>query len=257
MNIARIWAIAANGFREVIRDRILYVIGFFAISLAFAMRLLPEISVGADRKILLDLGLALSGVLGAVVAIFVGTGLINKEIEKKTVLVLIPKPLSRAELIAGKHFGLVGVLGVMIAIMTGIYLLAIHWLAIPFSLVSLLVAQVFLTIELALLTAVAIAFGVFTSSTLATLMSFGFYLMGHISQDILKLGAISQNKSIESATKLIYLVLPDLERLNLRNEAIYGVLPSISDLIASGLYGLLYTLALLIIAIAIFSRRQF
>ena len=77
VNIFRIWAIAANGFREVIRDRILYVIGFFAILMALALRILPEISVGADGKIFLDLGLAATSLLGAIVAMCVGTGLIN------------------------------------------------------------------------------------------------------------------------------------------------------------------------------------
>ncbi|HAC65653.1 MAG TPA: hypothetical protein DCF68_19505 [Cyanothece sp. UBA12306] len=187
MNLARIWVIATNGFREVIRDRILYVIAFFAILLVFAVRLLPEISVGADAKIILDLGLAAMSLLGAVVAIFVGTGLINKEIEKRTVLVLIPKPISRAELIIGKHLGLSGVLGSMVVIMTVIYFALISWSKIKFSVVSLLVSQLYLFLELALLTAIAIVFGVFTSSILATLLSFGVYLMGHVSSDLLAL----------------------------------------------------------------------
>ena len=152
MNLFRIWAIAANGFREVIRDRILYVIGFFAIFLALALRLLPEISVGADGKIFLDLGLAATSLLGAIVAIFVGTGLINKEIEKKTVLVLIPKPISRTEFIVGKHLGLSAVLAAMIAIMTVIYLAMLYWAKIPFSLSSILLSQAFLFLELAVLT---------------------------------------------------------------------------------------------------------
>ncbi|MEB3160310.1 MAG: ABC transporter permease subunit, partial [Synechocystis sp.] len=156
INLFRIWAIAANGFREVIRDRILYVIGFFAILMALALRLLPEISVGADGKIFLDLGLAATSLLGAIVAIFVGTGLINKEIEKRTVLVLIPKPLSRSELIIGKHLGLTGVLTAMVAIMTVIYLAMLAWAKIPFSWSSLLISQAFLLLELAVLTAIAI-----------------------------------------------------------------------------------------------------
>ena len=215
MNLFRIWAIAANGFREVIRDRILYVIGFFAIFLALALRLLPEISVGADGKIFLDLGLAATSLLGAIVAIFVGTGLINKEIEKKTVLVLIPKPISRTEFIVGKHLGLSAVLAAMIAIMTVIYLAMLYWAKIPFSLSSILLSQAFLFLELAVLTAVAILFGVFTSSILATLFSFGIYFMGHISKDLLKLGAITKNENIETITKSLYLVLPNLERFNL------------------------------------------
>ena len=257
MNLFRIWAIAANGFREVIRDRILYVIGFFAIFLALALRLLPEISVGADGKIFLDLGLAATSLLGAIVAIFVGTGLINKEIEKKTVLVLIPKPISRTEFIVGKHLGLSAVLAAMIAIMTVIYLGMLYWAKIPFSLSSILLSQAFLFLELAVLTAVAILFGVFTSSILATLFSFGVYFMGHISKDLLKLGAITKNANIETLTKSLYLVLPNLERFNLKNDAVYGLLPTSSELFSTFLYGILYIVLLLTIANLIFSRRQF
>ena len=257
MNLFRIWAIAANGFREVIRDRILYVIGFFAIFLALALRLLPEISVGADGKIFLDLGLAATSLLGAIVAIFVGTGLINKEIEKKTVLVLIPKPISRTEFIVGKHLGLSAVLAAMIAIMTVIYLAMLYWAKIPFSLSSILLSQAFLFLELAVLTAVAILFGVFTSSILATLFSFGIYFMGHISKDLLKLGAITKNANIETLTKSLYLVLPNLERFNLKNDAVYGLLPTSSELFSTFLYGILYIVLLLTIANLIFSRRQF
>jgi ABC-type transport system involved in multi-copper enzyme maturation permease subunit len=257
MNLLRIWAIAANGFREVIRDRILYVIGFFAIFLALALRLLPEISVGADGKIFLDLGLAATSLLGAIVAIFVGTGLINKEIEKKTVLVLIPKPISRTEFIVGKHLGLSAVLAVMIAIMTIIYLGMLYWAKIPFSLSSILLSQAFLFLELAVLTAVAILFGVFTSSILATLFSFGIYFMGHISKDLLKLGAITKNENIETLTKSLYLVLPNLERFNLKNDAVYGLLPASSELFSTLLYGILYVVFLLTLANLIFTRRQF
>lgn len=257
MNLFRIWAIAANGFREVIRDRILYVIGFFAIFLALALRLLPEISVGADGKIFLDLGLAATSLLGAIVAIFVGTGLINKEIEKKTVLVLIPKPISRTEFIVGKHLGLSAVLAVMIAIMTIIYLGMLYWAKISFSLSSILLSQAFLFLELAVLTAVAILFGVFTSSILATLFSFGIYFMGHISKDLLKLGAITKNENIETLTKSLYLVLPNLERFNLKNDAVYGLLPASSELFSTLLYGILYVVFLLTLANLIFARRQF
>ena len=233
------------------------VIGFFAIFLALALRLLPEISVGADGKIFLDLGLAATSLLGAIVAIFVGTGLINKEIEKKTVLVLIPKPISRTEFIVGKHLGLSAVLAAMIAIMTVIYLAMLYWAKIPFSLSSILLSQAFLFLELAVLTAVAILFGVLTSSILATLFSFGIYFMGHISKDLLKLGAITKNENIETLTKSLYLVLPNLERFNLKNDAVYGLLPASSELFSTLLYGILYIIFLLTIANLIFARRQF
>jgi ABC-type transport system involved in multi-copper enzyme maturation permease subunit len=201
--------------------------------------------------------MAATALLGAIVAIFVGTGLINKEIEKRTVLVLIAKPLSRSELIVGKHLGLMGVLTVVIAIMTVIYLAMITWAEAKYSLSSLLVAQVYLLLELSIITAVALVFGVFTSSILATLLSFGVYLMGHISSALLKLGQISKNPSIEALTKSLYIVLPNLDQFNLKNEAVYGLLPSGGELLQSAIYAVLYTVLLLAIAIMIFSRRQF
>ncbi len=257
MNLFRIWIIASNGFREVIRDRILYVIGFFAVILALSLRLLPEISVGADGKIFLDVGLGLTSFLGAIVAIFVGTALINKEIEKRTVLILIPKPISRGELIVGKHLGLCGVLTVVIAIMTVLYLGSLTWANITFSPVSLLVSQVYLLIELAVLTAVAITFGVFTSSILATLLSFGIYVIGHLSNDLLELAKLTKNTNITALTESIYLIVPNLERFNLKNTAVYGILPSSSELLINAVYGIIYIVLLLTISTLIFSRRQF
>jgi len=257
MSFVRIWAIAANGFREVIRDRILYLIGLFAILMIAAWRLLPEVAATTENKILLDFSLASASLLGIIVAIFVGTGLINKEIEKRTVLVLIPKPISRAEFIIGKHLGLSGVLGVLVIAMTLINLIILTLGKVAYPLGSLLIAELYLFFELSLMTAVALLFGVFTSSILATLLSFAVYLVGHLSQDILKLGYISKNPGLQQLTQNIYLILPDLSRLDLKNQAVYGLLPPSLTLLAHALYGLFYTVLLLAIAILIFSRREF
>lgn len=257
MNVVRVFTIAKNGFQEVIRDRILYFVGFFSLLLILAVKLIPEIAAGTHEKILLDFGIGSIALLSVVVAIFVGTSLINKEIEKRTLLMLIPKPISRAELIVGKHLGLVAVLVVMVGIMMTIYLGMMSFSAIPYPLVALVISAGYLLLELSLLVAVAILFGVFTSSILATLLSFGVYLMGHFSQDLVELGKLSKNESIETLTTSLYLVLPDLSRLDLKNEAVYGLLPNYTDLFGHALYGLLYTILLLIIAMIIFSQKEF
>ncbi len=257
MNLVRVFTIANNGFQEVIRDRILYFIGFFSLLLILAQRIIPEIAAGTHEKILLDVGIGGVSILSLIVAIFVGTALINKEIEKRTILMLIPKPISRAELILGKHLGLTSVLGVMIAIMMTIYLATLSLANIDYPLVALITAGVYLLLELALITAVAILFGVFTSSILATLLSFGVYLMGHFSEDLVELGKLSKNANIESLTTSLYLVLPNLSRLDLKNEAVYGILPSLTELISHAVYGLLYTTLLLIISMIIFAQKEF
>ena len=118
MNMGRIVKIAKNVFGEAIRDRILYIIGLFALLMVAAVRLIPELSVGTDDKIILDFGLAAISILGLIVTVFIGTNLVNKEIEKRTVYILVAKPLSRSELIVGKHIGLSAVLAVLLIVMT-------------------------------------------------------------------------------------------------------------------------------------------
>jgi ABC-type transport system involved in multi-copper enzyme maturation permease subunit len=259
MNLGRIFVIATHVFREVIRDRVLYLIGFFAVLLLAAMVLLPEVATGTENKIILDLGLAAMGILGLVIAIFVGTGLVNKEIEKRTVLVLIAKPVSRAEFILGKHLGLSALLALLISLMAIIYLVILLIWRVPFPLGSILISIVYLFFELSLITAFAILFGVFTNSLLAILLTFGIYLMGHLSPDLIKLGQLSKNPGLERFTQGLYLVLPDLSRLDLKNQAVYGIgaLPNAEMLLLNVLYAFLYIALLLSISIVVFSRREF
>ncbi|KAM3096718.1 ABC transporter permease [Phormidesmis sp. 146-12] len=255
--IGRTWTIATNVFREVIRDRVLYLVGLYALAMVLANRLLPEISAATEKKILLDLGLAAMNLLGLVIAVFVGTGLVNKEIEKRTVFVLIAKPVSRTEFIIGKHLGLTAVLAVLIGAMTAIALTLFHFAQVPHSLRDIVISSGFLLLQLSLITAVAIGFGVFTSSLLAVLFTFAVYLMGNLSRDLVAFGKLAKNPSIEAATRGLYLVLPDLARLDLKNQAVYNLIPSPEILLINVGYGLLYIGLVLAIASLIFSVREF
>lgn len=259
MSLGRIFVMATNVFREVIRDRILYIIGFYALLMVVVMQLLPQIAASTEDKIFLDFGLAAMNVLGLIVAVFVGTGLVSKEIEKRTVLSLIAKPISRAEFIIAKHLGLSSVLALLVAVMTVIYLALLQFQGITYSLISILLAAVFLFLQLSLITAFALALGVFTSSVLATLLTFGVYLMGNFSQDLVNIGRISKNPGFERVTQTLYLILPDLSRLDLKNLAVYGtqLLPSPLTLLANAGYGVVYIVLVLAIAILVFARREF
>jgi ABC-type transport system involved in multi-copper enzyme maturation permease subunit len=259
MNFARIFVIARNVFQEAVRDRILYIIGFYVLILAVASRLLPEFAATTEGKMFLDFGIGAMSIIGLIITIFVGTGMVNKEIEKRTVLVLIAKPVSRSEFITGKYLGLSAVLAVLIAIMTVIYLLFLQFSQFPYTTSSILIAAIFLFFQLALLAAVAITFGVFTGSLLAIILTFSVYLMGNITQDLLQFGRLSNNPTIERFTQGLYLILPDLSRLDLKNDAVYGIqaLPDTNTLMINAGYGLLYSAMLLAIAILIFSQREF
>lgn len=259
MNVIRTVAMAKNVFQEVIRDRILYIIPLYALILAIAFRAIPELTVTSSDKIFLDFGLATMNIIGLIVAIFIGTGLVNKEIEKRTILVLIAKPISRSELIASKYLGLSAIIAVLIVIMTMIYLGFLQIGKISYPMTSIFLATLFMFFQLCLITAVAITLGVFTSSLIATALTYAVYLMGNITQDLLALGKLSSNPTMERITQSLYLILPDLSRLDLKNDAVYGLqaLPDTITLIINAVYGLLYSFMLLAFAILIFLRREF
>jgi ABC-type transport system involved in multi-copper enzyme maturation permease subunit len=257
MNLGRTLVIAVNVFREVIRDRVLYLIGLFTVFLIACIRLLPEVSAATEHKITLDAGLAAMSLLGLVIAVFVGTGLVNKEIEKRTVLMLMAKPISHPEFIAGKHLGLSAVLAVLIALMTIVYMGLLSFSRISYPAQSILVSSLFLVLQLSLVTAVAIAFSVFTSSLLATLLTFVVFLMGSASANLVALGAQSKNPTIEAITRNLYLIVPDFSRLDLKNQAVYGQLPNPNHLLQHAGYGVFYIVLLLAISTFLFSRRQF
>ncbi len=257
MSVIRIWAVASNVFREVMRDRIFFVIGFYALLMLAAGKLLPEVAGMTYDKILTDVGAAAASLLGVVVAIFVGTGLINKEIEKRTVFTIVTKPISNIEFIFGKHLGLSAVLAVLVSGMTAIYLLSLSISNVNYQAIPLILSALFLFLELCLLTAAALLFGVFTSSILALLLTFALYLVGHLSEGMVKLAGVTKNPDFQRLTDNLYLVLPDLSRLDLKNDAVYGVLPTADIMLVNAGYAVVYTVALLFATTAIFSRRQF
>lgn len=254
--VGRIVAIAKNIFWQVIRDRILYILGIFALLMVAAVELIPEVAASLEDKIILDVGLAAISILSLIVAVFVSTNLINQEIEKRTVYLLVSKPVSRPELIIGKHFGLWAVLAVLLGVMTLIYMGVLSLNQIPYPGQTIAISNVFLWVKFGLIAAAGILLGVLTSSLLATLLTFGVYIMGSMSRDLLELGQISDSPTIENLMTGIYIVLPDLARLDLKNDAVYGQLPSVTTLLTNGGYGIVYTILLLALAIAIFSRRE-
>jgi len=191
------------------------------------------------------------------VAVFVGTALVNKEIEKRTIFVLVAKPMSRADFILGKHLGVTSVLAVLVGIMSAILIIVMTFTKISIPVATILVANFYIFWQLMLLGAIAILFGTFTSSLVAALLTFSTYLMGNFSKDLLALGEISKSESLQALTRIIYLILPDLSRANLKNEAVYGILPTLVDLFTNGVYILSYALLVLAIAILIFARKQF
>jgi ABC-type transport system involved in multi-copper enzyme maturation permease subunit len=252
----RIRVIAFNTFKEAIRDRILYLLLFFAASSIIFARVLALLTVGDRVKIVKDVGLASISLFGALMAILVGTGLVYKEIDKKTIFTLMAKPLYRHEFILGKFFGLVLTLFIMLGAMSLIFLLLVFAHTFRFE-PQLLLAIAFIFVELILVTAVAILFSSFSTPILSALFALSFYIIGHFSWSLETLLKKMHGGFGRIAGQVLYTLLPDLENFNFKTEVVYGLSVPPAMIGYALLYGALYTLFVLTLAIMVFRKRDF
>lgn len=252
----RILAIALNLVKETIREQVFYLSLVYMGILLSAMVALPQFSYDSSAKMIVDVGMAGIELIALITAVFSAATLINKEIEKRTIFVLVAKPLSRAEFVIGKHLGISAIVAILVLIMTVMFLALIQLRSIQVPQIPVLTASSFIFWQIMLVSAIAILFGTFTSSIIASLLTLVSYLVGNFSKDLLELGEISKNEAVQGVTRFLYLVLPDLSRANLKNEAVYGVLPAPEQLFSDGVYIFSYALLVLAIAILIFGKRS-
>lgn len=252
----KIRAIALNTFKEAIRDRILFLLLFFAAVCIIFSRVLALLTVGDRAKIITDVGLASISIFGALMAILMGTGLVYKEIDKRTIYTLLSKPIHRYQFLLGKYFGLILTLFVMLVLMTLIFLVLIylHSFRIEWP---LFVAILFIFFELCLITAVAMLFSCFSTPILSTLFSLSFYLIGHVSWGLETLIKKIQSGTAKTLAQILYTFLPDLENFNFKTEIVHNLSIPPEVLLYSTLYGLFYTVFILALAMLVFRRRDF
>lgn len=248
--------IALNTFRENLRDRILYNLLLFAVLLMGASLLLADLSIMEHYKIMTDMGLAAINLVGVIIAIFVGIGLVSKEIERRTIYTIIARPISRAQFIVGKYFGLVTTLTVNVVVMLAVYLVTlwafhapIHW--------ALVQAVQLIVVELMLVTAVALFFSTFSSATLSAILTIGVYIIGHLTTDLRGIVQNSRSDAIKAAVNAVYYLCPNLDILNMKGQAAMGIAMSLSFQALATAYGLLYAGMLIVGACLIFQRRDF
>ncbi len=248
--------VAQNTFRETVRDKILYNLVFFALLLIGASVLLGELTIGEQARIINDVGLAAINLVGVIIAVFVGIGLVSKEIDRRTIYTILARPITRTQFVLGKYCGLVFIGGLNIAIMFTMFLSTI-WLSGHSISGSLFQAVELMWVEVLLVTALAMFFSTFSSPTLSAIMTLGFYVIGHLTGDLKAIAEKTKNPATEGIMTALYYVCPNLEWLNVKGQAAAGVAVSGDYQVAATAYGLLYAGLLLLGACRIFERRDF
>ncbi|HTS69022.1 MAG TPA: ABC transporter permease subunit [Terriglobia bacterium] len=257
--MGRVVTIALGAFRESVRERVLYNLIVFAFLMIGAAILMGSISVGVERIILVNLGLAAISVFGLLIAIFIGIGLVSKEIDRRTIYNILSKPVARAQFILGKYAGLLLTLFVNTAIMTaGFYIaLAIQERGLETSDLNLLVAIYFIVLELVIVVGIAIFFSCLSSSILSAVFTLCLFVIGNFSSDIRAFGQGSGSPLLEKITAFLYYVLPHFGDFNVIDQVAHGVRIPGFLVAANTLYALLYVAVLLSGAILVFEEREF
>jgi ABC-type transport system involved in multi-copper enzyme maturation permease subunit len=261
--------VAGSVFKESVRDRVPYSLVLFAILLMAASYLISQLTAGQDLKIIKDLGLASIGVIGLLIAIFIGIGLVSKEVERRSIYSLLAKPVSRTSFILGKFGGLVLTLVANVSAMTVAYFLVLaymHWMADPGVRAAwpapamdpwLLVPIVLILGQLTIVTAIALLFSTFSSPLLAALMTLGVWAAGHFNADLRNLETVIDSPFAVYAARAMYYLLPNFAAFDVKAQVVHGEGISLLQASVTLLYAVVYVSALLAVAVVIFRRRDF
>lgn len=253
----RVFAVASNTFRETVRNKVLYVILAFALGVIGLSWFIADLSVGDFARIIANVGLAAVHIFGVIMAVFLGITLIHSELERRTVYLILAKPVRRWEFVVGKIAGLGTTLFITNAVM-GISLFGIHAAFSGTPEPGILVASVGIYMELLLLTCVATLFSAFTTPVLSALFTLSFFVIGHVSGVLVSVaGAKGVSESYRMATKVAYLVLPNLEAFNWKDGVVYGDARSFHLVFGSVGYLASYGGAIILAAVILFSRKDF
>ena len=228
--------IGVNVFRESVRDKVLYNLVAFAVLLIGASFLIGQLTAGQDIRIIKDLGLAATSIFGLFIAVFIGIGLVSKEVERRSIYSLLSKPVERYQVVLGKYLGLVLTLAVNLAVMAAaiyIVLAGMRWLEGP---------DITAGLEAPLLSAA---------------FTFALWVAGRFSDDLRGFDQVVDSPAAAWMARVLHWVLPNFGPFDIRTQVVHGEHVAVGYVLITVAYGIIYILALLVAAVTIFSRRDF
>lgn len=264
----RVLSVARNTFIEAVRDRVLYILFFFAGIMIVSSLVFAGISAEQYSKIVKDIGLSAISVIGILISIFLGVALVYKEIEKKTVYNIFSKPIRRYEFIVGKYLGLSTTLLVNVFLMMLILLVIVVYTEIRHKGIidfyyggthypEFFKAVYFQYLEFLIVIGLALVFSSFTTPMLSFFFTFLALTVGKFSADVKLFAQDMQSPIIKYFTEFIYIIIPHLDSFNVRREAVYGGEIEWKLILYTTAYAVLYSAALVKLSIIIFNRREF
>lgn len=255
--MSALWTIALHGFRESRRNRVTVVVFLFAFIMIFSATFALELTVSTFQRVMTDMGLGVMSLITVGLTIFLGSGLIPREIERRTIFMVLSRPVSRSAFVIGRLLG--NILTVwFVAVVMGVLFVLQLWVAQFGDLDRAhLVAMGGLMLEVVLLTSIAFVFASASSQFVTAVSTVGLYFIGHMSSDLYGLATRSDSGLLRVLGQVLYYALPNLERLDFKARATYLDPTSASEFLGATGYALGYSMVLVTIACVLFERRDF
>ena len=254
--MTRLLALALNGYRESRRNRVTTVLFLFAFVMIFSATFALELTVATFERVLTDLGLGVMSFIAVFLAIYLGSGLIPREIERRTIFMIVSKPVSRSTFVVGRLLGNLVTVYFVIALMAALLLLQFALDGTPIR-APMLVAFAGLALEVLVLSSVCFVFAATSSQYVTAVISVGLYFVGHLSGDLYRMAGRSKSEVVRLVGHGLYYVLPNLDRLDFKARATYLEPTSAEELALAALYAVGYSVVMMVLACALFERRDF
>jgi ABC-type transport system involved in multi-copper enzyme maturation permease subunit len=256
--MSRVGVVALNTFREAVRDRVLYNLVFFALVMIAASILVGQVSIGIEEMVIVTLGLSAISVIGLLIAVFIGVGLVSKEMDKRTLYALLAKPVRRWEFLLGKFGGLVLTLTVNTLAMAAGLFLALKLVKSSADILeaSVLVAVYFIVLKLALVVALALLFSCFTTPLLSILYTAGLYIAGLFVTEMRNYQSETMSRALQTLLRWLSYLLPNFENFDVMAAAAHGRVIPRALIVQNTAYAVVYCAVLLTVAAVIFTRRN-
>lgn len=248
--------IALNTFKEIVRNKFLYLILVFAFLFIIFSISLGKLTIWEDQKVVTDFWIAMIEIFGFVWVLFVWSQLLFKEIEWKTIFLILSKPIKRYEFILGKFFGFSLIIFLITFLQSILYLIVLYFKAIEIE--SLIVfSLIFIFLKLIILVWIVLFLSTFMSNILTIIVSIMIYLVSHSFSLLLDLVLRTKIIFLEFWTKLLQLLFPPFEALNTKDYIGSFAKFDISFFLQNIAYSLVYLALTLFFTILIFNKKKF
>ncbi len=247
--------VASNTLRQTIRQRLFFNIAVFGVGMLALSVVVSFLTYGYPYRVVRSLGLSGVSLALDLMALFLSVSLVHQEIDRKTLFVVLTRPLTRAEYVIGRFTGLIYALVLVLLGFSAAFIAALVTCGGTPS-VQDGVALAACLPEAAILAAFGLILSCFSTPTLSAGIGLGFWVASTTTDDLVRLTENAEDPVSHFVAKVVFYVLPAFSRFDFREQAVYADSVLMADVAFVFLYGFVYAAALVLLASIVLSRRE-